>query len=123
MPKKREIRNSTAEFLTSVAEGKENGIQVLYKDETIWATQKAITLMPSSVWVIVSTPSVQHTYLCNLRPKASVVCPKASDAHHKPSDAHPKASDDKLKVIEIVATKPKTVNAKEYSRKPFTLHF
>ena len=64
-----------------------------------------------------------HSYLCNLRPKASVVCPKASDAHHKPSDAHPKASDDKLKVIEIVATKPKTVNAKEYSRKPFTLHF
>ena len=38
-----------------------------------------------------------HSYLCNLRPKASVVCPKASDAHHKPSDAHPKASDDKLK--------------------------
>ena len=35
MPKKREIRNSTAEFLTSVAEGKENGIQVLEKDETI----------------------------------------------------------------------------------------
>ena len=42
MPKKREIRNSTAEFLTFVAEGKENGIQVLYKDETIWATQKAM---------------------------------------------------------------------------------
>ena len=32
MEKKREIRNSTAEFLTFVAEGKENGIQVLYKD-------------------------------------------------------------------------------------------
>ena len=42
MAKKREIRNSTAEFLTFVAEGKENGIQVLYKDETIWATQKAM---------------------------------------------------------------------------------
>ena len=36
------IRNSTAEFLTFIAEGKENGIQVLYKDETIWATQKAM---------------------------------------------------------------------------------
>ena len=109
MAKKREIRNSTAEFLTFVAEGKENGIQVLYKDETIWATQKAmatlfdvgvpainkhlknifdsgelmvdsviskmettvskmekctkqlfIVLMPSSAWVIVSTPSVLH---------------------------------------------------------------
>ena len=41
MAKMREIRNSTAEFLTFVAEGKENGIQVLYKDETIWATQKS----------------------------------------------------------------------------------
>ncbi len=42
MAKKREIRNSTAEFLTFVAEGKEDGIQVLYKDETVWATQKAM---------------------------------------------------------------------------------
>ena len=42
MAKKREIRNSTAEFLTFVAEGKENGIQVLYNDETIWATQKSM---------------------------------------------------------------------------------
>ena len=42
MAKKFEIRNSTAEFLTFIAEGKENGIQVLYKDETIWATQKAM---------------------------------------------------------------------------------
>ena len=45
MTKKREIRNSTAEFLTFVAEGKENGIQVLYKDETIWATQKAMATL------------------------------------------------------------------------------
>ena len=45
MPKKREIRNSTAEFLTFVAEGKENGIQVLYKDETIWATQKSMAAL------------------------------------------------------------------------------
>ena len=42
MAKKYEIRNSTAEFLTFVAEGKEQGIQVLYKDETVWATQKAM---------------------------------------------------------------------------------
>ena len=42
MAKKFEIRNSTAEFLTFIAEGKEDGIQVLYKDETIWATQKAM---------------------------------------------------------------------------------
>ena len=45
MAKKREIRNSTAEFLTFVAEGKENGIQVLYKDDTIWATQKAMATL------------------------------------------------------------------------------
>ena len=42
MAKKSEIRNSTTEFLTFVAEGKEQGIQVLYKDETVWATQKAM---------------------------------------------------------------------------------
>ena len=42
MSRKFEIRNSTAEFLTFIAEGKEDGIQVLYKDETIWATQKAM---------------------------------------------------------------------------------
>ena len=42
MAKKFEIRNSTAEFLTFVAEGKEQGIHVLYKDETVWATQKAM---------------------------------------------------------------------------------
>ena len=39
------VRNSTAEFLTFIAEGKEDGIQVLYKDETIWATQKAMALL------------------------------------------------------------------------------
>lgn len=42
MAKKLEIRNSTAEFLTFIAEGKENGVQVVYRDETIWATQKAM---------------------------------------------------------------------------------
>mgnify|MGYP004684543653 FL=1 len=42
MGKEFEIRNSTAEFLTFVAAGKEQGVQVLYKDETVWATQKAM---------------------------------------------------------------------------------
>ena len=37
------IRNSTAEFLIFMLEGKEDGIQVMYKGETIWATQKAIS--------------------------------------------------------------------------------
>ncbi len=43
MTKNIEIRNSTAEFLIFMLEGKEDGIQVMYKDETIWATQKAIS--------------------------------------------------------------------------------
>ena len=45
MAKKKEIRNSTAEFLTFVAEGKEQGVQLLYKDETVWATQKAMATL------------------------------------------------------------------------------
>lgn len=42
MANKFEIRNSTAEFLIFMAEGKEDGVHVMYKNETIWATQKAI---------------------------------------------------------------------------------
>ena len=45
MTKKFEIRNSTAEFLIFMAEGKENGVQVVYKDETIWCTQKAMATL------------------------------------------------------------------------------
>ena len=59
MAKKREIRNSTAEFLTFVAEGKENGIQVLYKDETIWATQKAMATLFD-----VGVPAIQFGQWC-----------------------------------------------------------
>ncbi len=42
MAKILEVRNSTAEFLTFVAEGREDGVQVVYKDETLWATQVAM---------------------------------------------------------------------------------
>lgn len=42
MAKNIEIRNSTTEFLIFMLEGKEGGIQVMYKNETIWATQKAM---------------------------------------------------------------------------------
>ena len=45
MAKKCEIRNSTAEFLIFQLDSKEDGVQVLYKDETIWATQKAIATL------------------------------------------------------------------------------
>ena len=40
-----QIRNSTAEFLIFQAEDKANGVQVYYKDETIWASQKAIAAL------------------------------------------------------------------------------
>lgn len=42
MAKILEIRNSTAEFLTFLAQNKEDGGQVVYMDETIWATQIAM---------------------------------------------------------------------------------
>ena len=35
MPKNIEIRNSTAEFLIFMFEGKEDGIQVMYKEESL----------------------------------------------------------------------------------------
>ena len=45
MAKKKEIRNSTAEFLIFQAEAKEQGVEVYYKDENIWATQKAMATL------------------------------------------------------------------------------
>lgn len=42
MAKNIETRNSTAEFLIFQIEGKENGVQVMYQNETIWCTQKAM---------------------------------------------------------------------------------
>ena len=45
MAKKREIRNSTAEFLIFQVEGKGQGVEVYYKDENIWATQKAMATL------------------------------------------------------------------------------
>ena len=42
MSKKFEIRNSTAEFLIFQIEGKKDGVQVVYRDESIWCTQKAM---------------------------------------------------------------------------------
>lgn len=45
MTKKHEIRNSTAEFLIFQAENKEQGIEVMYADETIWCTQKAMAAL------------------------------------------------------------------------------
>ena len=45
MSERRIIRNSTAEFLVFQAEGKEQGVEVFYKDKTIWCTQKAMATL------------------------------------------------------------------------------
>lgn len=45
MAERHVIRNSTAEFLIFQIEGKEQGVEVYYKDENIWATQKAISIL------------------------------------------------------------------------------
>lgn len=45
MADKRLIRNSTAEFLIFQAEEKEQGVEVYYKDDNIWATQKAMSTL------------------------------------------------------------------------------
>ena len=42
MSKQLQIRNSTAEFLIFQAEDKAQGVQVFYKNENIWATQKVM---------------------------------------------------------------------------------
>lgn len=45
MAKRKEIRNSTAEFLIFQAEDKGQGIEVFYKDENVWCTQKAMATL------------------------------------------------------------------------------
>ena len=45
MAKRREIRNSTAEFLIFQIEGKEQGVEVYYKDKTVWCTQKTMGML------------------------------------------------------------------------------
>ena len=51
--KKLQIRNSTAEFLIFQLQNKEEGVEVLYRDEMLWLTQKAMaTLFDVSVSAI-----------------------------------------------------------------------
>ena len=45
MVTRKEIRNSTAEFLIFQAEAKEQGIEVMYAEDTIWCTQKAMAAL------------------------------------------------------------------------------
>ena len=44
MAKRKEIRNSTAEFLIFQIEGKEQGVEVYYKDKTVWCNLKEMEL-------------------------------------------------------------------------------
>ena len=43
--KRKLIRNSTAEFLMFQLDNKEQGIEVYYKNETLWMTQKAMSML------------------------------------------------------------------------------
>ena len=45
MVTRKEIRNSTAEFLIFQIEGKEQGVEVYYKNKTVWCTQKAMGML------------------------------------------------------------------------------
>lgn len=72
MAKNFEIRNSTAEFLIFILEGKEKGIQVMYRDETIWCTQKAMatlfdvdrTVITKHLGNIFETKELQKNQVC-----------------------------------------------------------
>ena len=44
MEKTLTIRNSTVEFLIFQVQDKSQGVEVIYHDETIWATQKATSI-------------------------------------------------------------------------------
>ncbi len=45
MGKNLTMRNSTAEFLIFQLESREDGVQLLYSDETLWLTQDSISLL------------------------------------------------------------------------------
>ena len=45
MANRKKTKNSTAEFLIFQIEGKEQGVEVYYKDNTVWCTQKAMAVL------------------------------------------------------------------------------
>ena len=63
MAKRREIRNSTAEFLIFQIEGKEQGVEVYYKDKTVWCTQKAMGMLFDC-----TSDNISVHFLLNARP-------------------------------------------------------
>ena len=61
-----EIRNSTAEFLIFQIEGKEEGVHIVYRYESIWCTQKVITqLIDVGAPAISKHPKVENMYSNN----------------------------------------------------------
>lgn len=81
MAKKFEIRNSTAEFLIFMAEGKEDGVQVVYKDETIWCTQKAMATL-FDVGVPAISKHLSHIFADGELDKEVVVSKMETTTHH-----------------------------------------
>lgn len=63
MAQKFEIRNNTAEFLIFQIEGKEDGVQVVYHNESVWCTQKAMAELFD-----VGVPAISK-HLNNILPK------------------------------------------------------
>ena len=99
MAKRREIRNSTAEFLIFQLEGKEQGVEVYYKDKTVWCTQKAMGMLFDCTSDNISV-HLQNIYdTAELKKestteKISVVCPrraKFSQQHRTKSVTHESA--------------------------------
>ena len=81
MAKRREIRNSTAEFLIFQIEGKEQGVEVYYKDKTVWCTQKAMGMLFDCDRSVVTKHLRNILDSCEL--KESAVCAKIA---HTASD-------------------------------------
>ncbi len=81
MAKRREIRNSTAEFLIFQIEGKEQGVEVYYKDKTVWCTQKAMGMLFDCDRSVVTKHLRNIFDSCEL--KESAVCAKIA---HTASD-------------------------------------
>lgn len=72
MEKKFEIRNSTAEFLIFQIEGKEDSVQVVYREERIWCTQKTMAQLFDMGVPAISKHLNNIFYEGELQPEATV---------------------------------------------------
>ena len=81
MVKNIEIRNSTAEFLIFMLEGKDDGIQVIYKNETIWATQKAMAQL-FDVGVPAISKHLKNIFESGELDEHSVISKMETTTHH-----------------------------------------